>query len=95
MRHIPPQEFEHPSVAQRMAAEIRVHGDSFAALFGAGFSGAEISQHYDEARDLAQPQPLFSDKPHDRANLLAAVGRVSALAMMGTLLGSANYPGKR
>lgn len=79
-------------VIERMAAAIRVHGDSFAALFAAGFSGSEISSSFDRARSLARPEPTFGDTPHDAVNLAAAVGRASALAMMGTLLASCEFP---
>ena len=81
-----------PDIVARMAAEIRVHGDSFAALFAAGFSGAEIADHYDTAKAVARPRRTFEDAPHDAVNLAAAVGRASALAMMGTLLASCEFP---
>lgn len=79
-------------IVARMAAEVRVHGESFAALFAAGFTGREIGDHFDRARALARPEPTFADTPHDAVNLAAAVGRASALAMMGTLLASCEFP---
>jgi len=83
-----------PDIIERMAGTIRVHGDSFAALFAAGFSGTEISGNFDRARRMARPEPTFGDTPHDAVNLAAAVGRASALAMMGTLLASCELPRK-
>ena len=85
---------DHSDIVERMAAEIRVRGDSFAALFAAGFTGAEIAEHYDVAKAQARPQPMFADTPHDAVNLAAAVGRASALAMMGTLLASCEPPAR-